>query len=91
MSRDSVRLNAYVAVADDVVLRASRIDDLRLGAAVMLAPRVEVCEALLAGLPVPADRLDPRWVRRLRLSGDIVLDPELALRVVVCGPMEGAR
>lgn len=91
MSRDSVRLNAYVAVSDDVVLRAQRLADLRLAAAVVLAPRLIVVEALLAGLPVPADRLDRAWVRRLGLRGDILLDPELALRVVAAGAIEGAR
>jgi hypothetical protein len=32
--------------------------------AMMLAPRVEICEALLRGEGVPLDRLDPEWVAR---------------------------
>ena len=78
MSRDDLRLNAYVAMADDVVLRAQRLADLRLAAAVVVAPRLIVVEALLAGPPVPADRLDRAWVRRLKLTGDVILTGELA-------------
>jgi hypothetical protein len=33
--------------------------------AVMLAPTLSVCEALLRGETVPLSRLDPVWVRRL--------------------------
>jgi hypothetical protein len=39
----------------------------RVWRAMMLAPSVEVCEALLAGESVPADRLDPEWSKRLGL------------------------
>jgi hypothetical protein len=31
----------------------------------MLAPSLEVCEALLRGERLPIGRLDPEWVRRL--------------------------
>jgi hypothetical protein len=41
-------------------------DELRaLGKALMLAPTLSVCEALLRGETVPLSRLDPVWVRRL--------------------------
>lgn len=30
----------------------------------MLAPSLEVCEALLRGQTVPVERLDPVWVKR---------------------------
>jgi hypothetical protein len=33
--------------------------------AIMLAPRVETCEALLKHQPVPRSALDPMWVKRL--------------------------
>lgn len=36
----------------------------RLFAAMMLAPTVQVCEALLRGEQVPVDRLDATWLRR---------------------------
>jgi hypothetical protein len=36
----------------------------RIWRAMMLAPRLEVCEALLRGESVPVDRLDPEWVTR---------------------------
>jgi len=35
--------------------------------ALVLAPSVEICEALLAGEAVPIERLDPGWVRRFGL------------------------
>jgi hypothetical protein len=85
------RLNALVAVELDPVRRRERIADLRLAAAVTLARKVVVAEALLAGLPVPAARLDPVLVRRLGLAGDVALDEELALRVVAAGPLDAAR
>jgi hypothetical protein len=34
----------------------------------MLAPSIEVCEALLRGESVPLDRLDPVWVRRFGMK-----------------------
>jgi hypothetical protein len=83
----TVRLSALVAVELDPVRRRERVLDVRLAAAVALAPRVEVAEALLAGVAVPARRLDPRLVAELGLRGDIVLDEELALRVVAAGPI----
>jgi hypothetical protein len=63
----------------------------RVWAAAMLAPRIEVCEALHAGVPVKASRLDPAWVRTLRLAGDVVLDEALVLRVNAHGPLHGRR
>ena len=65
----------------------ARLSALRRAAAVALAPRLEVCEALLVGVPVPALRLDPAWVQALGLVGDVVLDAELALRVSGHGPI----
>ena len=43
-------------------------DTSRLWRAMMLAPSLEVCEALLRGESVPIDRLDPVWVRRFGLK-----------------------
>lgn len=54
---------------------------------IMLAPSVVVAECLLAGVAVPANRLDPRWVKRRPLSDDVTLTGELALRVVAAGPI----
>jgi hypothetical protein len=34
----------------------------RLHRAVMLAPTIEVCEAILRGEPVHRSRLDPTWL-----------------------------
>jgi hypothetical protein len=34
----------------------------------MLAPSIEVCEALLRGENVPLERLDLEWVRRFGLE-----------------------
>lgn len=39
----------------------------RLARAVLLAPSIDVCEALLLGEAVPLSRLDPVWVRRFGL------------------------
>jgi hypothetical protein len=86
--RDDARLEGLAAVELDPVRRRERVLDLRLAAAVFLAPRVEVCEGLLAGAPVPAGRLDPEWVRALALTGDVVLDEALAYRVNAYGPLE---
>jgi hypothetical protein len=36
----------------------------RIWRAMMLAPSLEVCEALLRGESVPRDRLDREWSRR---------------------------
>ena len=41
--------------------------DRRLWQAVMLAPSIQVCEALLKGQPVPRSALDPVWVGRFGL------------------------
>ena len=84
----AARLNALVAVEHDPVRRAGLVADQRLAAAVVLTPRVIVAEALLAGVPVAARRLDPEWVRELNLAGDVLLDHGLALRVVARGPIE---
>jgi hypothetical protein len=88
----AARLNALVAVELDPVRRRERLLDLRLAAAVILAPRIEVCEALLAGVPVPVARLDPDWTRELApLAGVQRLTNELALRVVGRGPLDPTR
>jgi hypothetical protein len=86
----NARLNALLAVEHDPVRRRERLLDLRLAAAVVLADRLEVCEALLAGVPVPASRLDPLCVAAMQLSGDIVLDEELALAVAARRPLDVA-
>jgi hypothetical protein len=84
----AARMNAWVAVEADPVRRRERATDLRLAAAVLLAPRLIVCEALLAGVAVPAKRLEQSWAKALKLRGDVVLDDELALRVNAHGPLE---
>jgi hypothetical protein len=43
-------------------------DAAKLWRAFMLAPSIEVCEALLRGESVPLDRLDPVWVRRFGMK-----------------------
>lgn len=40
----------------------------RFWKAVMLAPNLETCVALLNGQTVPVNRLDPEWVRRFGLK-----------------------
>lgn len=82
-----VRRNAAIAVDHDPVRRADHLADVRLAAAVILAPRVQVAEALLAGVAVPAQRLAPEWVAALRLDGDVLLDEALALAVMARGPI----
>ena len=69
--------------------RAKRAADVRLAAAVMLAGRVEVCEALLFGVAVPVRRLHPSLAAELDLgrSGVVVLNDALALRVTALGPL----
>ncbi len=59
----------------------------RLWAGLVLSPRLEVMEALLAGQPVPARRLDQAWVCSLSLAGDVVLDDALVLRINAHGPL----
>jgi hypothetical protein len=86
----AARLGALLALELDPVRRRERVLDLRLAAAVALSPRLEVCEGLLAGVAVPARRLDARLVAELGLGGDVLLDEELALRVVALGPLEEA-
>lgn len=63
----------------------------RLWAGVQLARSLVTCEALVAGVPVPASRLDARWRKALGLRGDVVLDEALALRVNAHGPLEESR
>jgi hypothetical protein len=70
-SLEEIRENARLAVEYDPVCttmesaqaRASR----RLWKAIMLAPSLEICEALLRGESVPLDRLNPEWVKRFGL------------------------
>jgi hypothetical protein len=45
-------------------LQLSAGETRRAWRAMMLAPTLEVCEALLRGEMVPIDRLDPEWVER---------------------------
>ena len=87
----AARLNAIVAVEHDLVRRAELIAGYRLAAAVVLSERVEVAEALLAGVPVPAKRLHPALAAELELAGKVELDYELALRVIARGPLEQAE
>lgn len=67
---------------DEIWPRASR----RTWAALVLSPSVEVFEALLANVAVPARRLKPDWVRVLNLAGDVVLSEALVLRINAHGP-----
>jgi hypothetical protein len=70
-SRAEILENARLAVENDPVriameseaARASR----RLYKAMMLAPSIEICEALLRGENVPIERLNPIWVRKFGL------------------------
>ena len=39
----------------------------RLWQAIVLSPRLEVCEALLRGEQVPRSALDPLWAKRFAL------------------------
>lgn len=82
----NARLDAIAAVELDPVRRHERVLDVRLAAALVLCPRVEIAEVLLLGAAVPAPRLDEPLVSELDLSGDVVLDEELAYRVVARGP-----
>ena len=45
-------------------LQRSAEETRRLWRAMMLAPTLEVCEALLRGEKVPTSKLDPEWVER---------------------------
>jgi hypothetical protein len=86
---EAARLNALVAVELDPIRRRERLLDVRLAAAVAVARRVEVAEALLAGAQLPTRRLDPRWVAALGLEQDrVTLTDELALEIVAHGPFE---
>jgi hypothetical protein len=85
----AARANALLAVEHDPVRRHERLLELRLTAAVFLAGRIEICEALLAGEPVPAFRLCPELVRALQLAGEVVLDESVSLRVLARGPLNG--
>lgn len=86
---NEVSFNALAAVELDPVRRHERLLDLRLAAAVIISPRIEVCEALLAGVKVPAVRLAPGWIAALDLTGNVTLDEQLALRVAGHGPLLG--
>ena len=56
-NEDAVRLLRETAVVTDS-------DTARIWRAMMLAPRLDVCQALLRGESVPIEKLDPEWVRR---------------------------
>lgn len=49
----------------------------------MLAADIDACEALAQGIPVPIDRLNETLVEALGLTGEVVMDDSLALRVEV--------
>lgn len=57
--------NARHAVDHDAQITDGRAT--RLYKAVMLAPTLETCRALLEGQHVPVQRLDPSWARRYGL------------------------
>lgn len=60
-AREAVELKTeFLALQDS-------LRDRRLTRAVLLAPSLEICEALLRGERVPVSRLDPRWVKRYGL------------------------
>jgi hypothetical protein len=40
----------------------------KLYQAIMLAPNITICEALLRNEPVPISALDPTWARRFGLT-----------------------
>lgn len=48
-------------------LDATDDETTRLGKAVMLAPTLAICEALLRGEHVPLEHLDPYYVKKYRL------------------------
>ncbi len=76
------RWNARIAAELDPVRRAERLGELRLAAGIALAPTYVLAEALLSGVPVPAERLDEHLVRELGLEGDVHLDDHVAIAVV---------
>jgi hypothetical protein len=59
-------LDAHEALELEEQMRRLRAEDetTRIWRAVMLAPTLEVCRALLAGERVPLTQLDPVWVRK---------------------------
>jgi len=59
-ARAAVELDPVRIASESAERRASR----RLWRAVVLAPDLETCEALLHDEAVPLDRLDPEWARR---------------------------
>lgn len=63
--------DARAAIAlEEQARQANGADDqaiYRLKKAVMLAPDLATCEALLRGEDVPISRLDPAWARRYGL------------------------
>jgi hypothetical protein len=88
---DLARLNALLAVELDPVRRHEHVADLRLTAAVLLAPRVAVAEALLEGVAIPGCCIDVAWRTTLGLGNQVVLDEPLALAVVAAAPLKGHR
>lgn len=84
-ARCRILASASRAVELDPVRLRERWNDIRLDAAVRIAPTVYVAEVLIAGVPVPAVRLDPRYVRVLALTGLTTLDLVLAHRIVALG------
>jgi hypothetical protein len=50
--------------------QARALEDERIGRAIMLAPTLHICEALLRGENVPLSKLNPRWVRKYGIRRD---------------------
>jgi hypothetical protein len=55
-------VNAREAIQLEEQARA--LEDERIGRAIMLAPTLHICEALLRGENVPLSLLDHRWFRK---------------------------
>jgi hypothetical protein len=70
VSRLRIELDARGEVASYELLPRQRAaeETRRLWKAMMLAPTLEVCEALLRGEVVPVERLDPDWVKRFGIK-----------------------
>lgn len=62
MSTHPAIVEAREVIALEQALEDARLR--RLWKAIMLAPDIRTCEALLRHEPVPTNRLDPAWVHR---------------------------
>jgi len=66
--REPVLRPEFTRLIDEMIeakRRREREQVSRLYRAIMLAPRIEIAEALLRGERVHRDLLDPEWLRRL--------------------------